>query len=225
MIEFDNVTVHYQKLSKKHLVLDNVSLTIPENRNIAVFGTNNQDVSFLLKLITGSVSPQKGAVKTNQTFSWNVGLGNTLRPEMTVAQNVKFLARIYFKDSFRVAEVVYTIKQFTGMGKSFELPMRHLTPEMRSKLNRALVLFLGGQCLVLENMIANRKTAETEMFENLIKEKMEKEGCSILMTTPAINKVREFCNSGLVLHEGALSYFEDIAQAIEVFKEIKGKHK
>ena len=95
MIELINATKYYETNNDRKYILDNVTLTIPSNKTIAILGSNGAGKSTLLRMLGGIDYPNKGIIKSKNSFSWPMGLGGGFQGSMTGRQNVKFVCRIY----------------------------------------------------------------------------------------------------------------------------------
>src|SRR5690554_515726 len=98
MIRFENLSKSFWLKGEQKVVIDNLNLTLPTGDSLALLGRNGAGKSTLMKIIAGTMRPDTGRVITDGSISWPVGLGGSFHADMTGAQNVRFVARIYGVD-------------------------------------------------------------------------------------------------------------------------------
>ena len=96
MIIFDNVTKYYPTPNGRHYILKDVTLELPGDKNIGVFGANGSGKSTLLRLLAGTDFPNKGSIRMQGNISWPLGLSG-YQGSMTGRENAEFVCRIYGK--------------------------------------------------------------------------------------------------------------------------------
>ena len=99
MIQLQNLTKSYRVGHSRKIVLDNVSLTLPSGASVALLGRNGAGKSTLLQMVAGTIRPDSGQVVSDGTISWPVGFGGSFHRDLTGAQNIRFIARIYGVDT------------------------------------------------------------------------------------------------------------------------------
>jgi len=95
MIRFENLTKSFRVRGEQRIVIDNLTLTLPTGRSLALLGRNGSGKSTLLQMIAGTMRADSGSIFSDGTISWPVGFGGSFHGELTGAQNVRFIARIY----------------------------------------------------------------------------------------------------------------------------------
>jgi len=97
-------------------VLQDVNAVFPTGRAVALLGRNGAGKSTMMKMIAGTTNASAGRITTTGTLSWPVGFAGSFHPELTGAQNTRFLARIYGTDG---DELVDFVQDFAELGRSF----------------------------------------------------------------------------------------------------------
>ncbi|MFZ4216009.1 ATP-binding cassette domain-containing protein, partial [Pantoea endophytica] len=97
MIKIENLTKSYRTSSGRHFVFKDLNLTLPSGKSVALVGRNGAGKSTLLRMIGGIDRPDSGAITTNKTISWPVGLTGGFQGSLSGRENVKFVARLYAK--------------------------------------------------------------------------------------------------------------------------------
>ena len=94
MIRFENLTKSFRVGRGRKMVIDDLTLTLPTGRSLALLGRNGAGKSTLMQIIAGNMKPDSGRVVSDGTISWPVGFAGSFHPELTGAQNTRFIARV-----------------------------------------------------------------------------------------------------------------------------------
>ncbi len=209
MILLQNLTKTYHAGHVRHKVLDNVSITFPDKKAVAILGRNGAGKSTLLRIIAGTVEPTRGRVQATGTVSFPVGLAQSLHPEMTGAQNARFVARIYGADTGAMVDFVDGIAE---LGRHLYLPLRSYSSGMKARLSFAINMALTFDTYLVDEVMAVGDAAFRKKSEALVHERLANAG--LLYVSHAIGSIRRICTAGALLHAGKLTYFDDLEEAI-----------
>ena len=108
MIELRDVSKEYRTTRGRKVIVDRLSLTLPAGSKVGVLGRNGAGKSTLLGMIAGIVRPDSGRILRHGAISWPLGLGGSFHAQLTGAQNVRFVARIYGIDTEALIAYVQT---------------------------------------------------------------------------------------------------------------------
>ena len=209
MIEFDNVSKHYLTPSSRKVVLDRLSLTLPTGSKVGVLGRNGAGKSTLLGMIAGIVRPDAGSIRCTEAISWPLGLGGSFHPQLTGAQNVRFVARIYGMDTD--ALVAY-VADFAEIGEFMDMPVRTYSSGMKARLGFGMSMGIAFDWYLVDELTAVGDSRFKKKSLALFRHRLKDAG--MLMVSHSINTIRTYCTSGLVLDGGRASYYPDIADAV-----------
>jgi capsular polysaccharide transport system ATP-binding protein len=209
MIEFRNVSKHYFTPTSRKVVLDHLTLTLPAGAKVGVLGRNGAGKSTLLGMIAGIVRPDSGEIRRHAAISWPLGLGGSFHPQLTGAQNVRFVARIYGMDTD--AMVAY-VAEFAELGDFMDMPVRAYSSGMKARLMFGMSMGIAFDWYLVDEITAvgdaRFKKKSLAMFRSRLKD------AGLLMVSHSINTIRTYCTSGLVLEGGRATYFPDVADAV-----------
>ena len=104
MIQLENLTKSFWVKGERKVVIDDLSLTLPSGKSLALLGRNGAGKSTLLEIIAGTLHADSGRVLSDGTISWPVGLAASFHRDLTGAENVRFIARIYGVDTDSLVE-------------------------------------------------------------------------------------------------------------------------
>lgn len=213
MIRFENLTKSFEVHGGRKLVIDNLSLTVETGKSLALLGRNGAGKSTLMSIIAGNMRPDSGRVVTNGTMSWPIGQAGSVHPQMTGAQNVRFIARVY---GIETEELVDFVQDFAQIGDHFHMPVRTYSSGMRSRLTFGLSLGIKFDTYLIDEVTAAGDAAFRARSAALFHERMKTSDA--IMVNHNLNELKEFCDAALILEHGKLEYFEDLDEAIELHK-------
>jgi len=215
MIRFENLTKSFRLKGDRKVVIDHLSLTLPTGRSLALLGRNGAGKSTLLQMIAGTMRPDSGRIVSDGSISWPVGFAGSFHRELTGAENVRFIARIYGVDTDGLLAFV---EDFAELGKFFHMPVRSYSSGMRSRLTFGASMGIHFDTYLVDEVTATGDAAFRRKSQAVFADRMQTS--SAIMVNHSMGQVREFCDSGLVLENGQVQYFDDLEEAIEVHEAI-----
>ncbi len=215
MIRLENLTKSFWLKGKRKIVIDNLNLTLPTGKSLALLGRNGAGKSTLLEIIAGTMRPDHGRVISDGSISWPVGLGASFHKDLSGAENVRFIARIYGVDS---DDLVAFVENFSDLGKFYNMPMRSYSSGMKSRLTFGASMGIRFDTYLVDEVTAVGDAQFKRKSRELFVDRMQQS--SAIMVNHSMGQVRKFCNAGLVLERGKIHYFEDLEEAISVHKEM-----
>ena len=211
MIRFENLTKSFWIRGQRKVVIDNLNLTLPSGRSLALLGRNGAGKSTLLEMIAGTQAPDSGRIISDGTISWPVGFGGSFHRELTGAQNIRFIARIYGVDTDGLLAFV---EDFSELGRSFHMPVRSYSSGMRSRLTFGASMGIHFDTYLVDETTAVGDAVFKRKSRAVFSDRMR--NSSAIMVNHSMRQIRKFCNAGLVLENGQIQYFDDLEEAIQV---------
>ncbi len=211
MIRFENLTKSFWVQGERKIVIDNLDMTLPTGKSLALLGRNGAGKSTLLQIVAGTMRPDRGRVVSDGTMSWPVGFGGSFHGDLTGAQNVRFIARVYGVDTDGLLDFV---DDFAELGKHFHMPVRSYSQGMRSRLTFGASMGIPFDTYLVDEVTAVGDAAFRRKSRAVFAARMQR--ASAILVSHEMAQVRSFCDAGIVLSEGRLHYFEDLEEAIEL---------
>jgi capsular polysaccharide transport system ATP-binding protein len=209
MIRLENLTKTFTLDGHRHVVLDNVNAEFRSGLSVALLGRNGAGKSTLLEIFAGKMAPTSGRVVSTGSISWPVGFAGSFHPELTGAQNTRFVARIYGVDT---EELVRFVKDFAGLGPHFHLPFRTYSSGMRSRLAFGVSMGIPFDTYLVDEVTSVGDARFRVKSSAVFKERMKSAGAFVV--SHSMRMVRDLCQAGAVLEGGGLTYYDDIEEAI-----------
>jgi len=211
MIRFENLTKSFWVRGQRKVIIDNLNMTLPTGRSLGLLGLNGAGKTTLMQIIAGTMHPDRGRVVSDGSISWPVGFAGSFHPDLTGAQNVRFLARIY---GVETEDLVAFVEEFAEIGEHFYAPIRTYSAGMKSRLTFGASMGVQFDTYLIDEVTAVGDAAFRKKSQALFLSRMEY--ASAILVSHEMGQMRNYCDAGIVLHQGKLSYFDDINSAIEV---------
>lgn len=209
MIQFRNLTKRFILQGQSKIVMENVSLTIPSGTSVALLGRNGAGKSSLLKMIAGTMDPTSGEILSTGSISWPVGFAGSFHPDLTGAQNTRFIARVYGVDTEALSDFV---EDFAELGKHFRLPFRSYSSGMKSRLAFGVSMGIPFDTYLVDEVTSVGDAAFRSKSTRLFKARMENAGA--IVVSHGMPQIRQMCDTAIVLEGGQATYYEDLEAAI-----------
>lgn len=214
MIRFENLSKGFDVNGNRKVVIDNLNLTIETGKSLALLGRNGAGKSTLMQIIAGNMRPDNGRIVSSGTISWPIGLAGAVHPNLTGAQNVRFIARVYGVDS---AELVDFVQDFAQLGAHFFMQVRTYSAGMKARLNFGLSMGIKFDTYLIDEVTSAGDASFRSRSVALFHERMA--DADAIMVNHNLSELKEFCDAALVLEHGKLTYFEDLDEAIRTHEQ------
>jgi capsular polysaccharide transport system ATP-binding protein len=216
MIELKSLSKSYVTPKGRHYVFKNLDAVLPENKSVALLGKNGAGKSTLLRIIGGMDFADSGRVITNKTISWPVALSGGFQGSLTARQNVRFVARLYVNTLEEVEFIVNYVEEFSEIGKYFDMPMKSYSSGMRSRVAFGLSMAFKFDYYLLDEVGAVGDAAFKRKSQKILNEL--KENSNVIMVSHNLNELTENCDVAFLVSDGKAEYFDDVKEAIKVYK-------
>ncbi|WP_028713216.1 ABC transporter ATP-binding protein [Paracoccus sp. J55] len=209
MIWLENLTKVYRLKGRRTLVADNINAVFPTGASVALLGRNGAGKSTLLRMIAGTVSPTSGRVLSDGTISWPVGFMGSFHGELTGAQNVHFVARIYGVDS---DELVDYVEDFAELGQHYHQPFGSYSSGMRSRLAMGTSMGIHFDTYLVDEVTSVGDADFRAKSQRVFNQRMASSGA--IVVSHSMPMIRNMCTMGAVLDRGRLTVFDRLEEAI-----------
>ncbi len=210
MIVLDHVTKIFSLRGRRKKVADDITATFPTGAVVGLLGRNGAGKSTLMNMIAGNLEPTRGRIMSTGTISYPVGFSGSFHPELTGAQNARFVARIY---GVETSELVDFVEDFAELGKHFHLPFRTYSSGMKSRLAFGVSMGIPFDFYLIDEVTSVGDASFREKSSRVFKDRMQKSGA--LFCSHSMPMVKELCDMGAVLEDGRMTLFENVTDAIE----------
>ena len=209
MIRFENVTKSYPLRSGRKYLMRDVTLTLPRGRSVGLLGRNGAGKSTLLRMLGGSVLPDEGRIERTVTVSWPLGFSGGFHGALTGAQNVRFIARIYGVDT---DDLIARVEEFSELGAFMHMPVSTYSSGMKARLAFGTSMGIDFGVYLVDEITSVGDAAFKKKTSAAFRAKSDE--ADVIMVSHATAMIREYCQSGIVLENGTITYHETVDDAL-----------
>jgi capsular polysaccharide transport system ATP-binding protein len=209
MIRFENISKGFWVQGAYRPVIRRLNLDLPSGQSLGLLGRNGAGKSTLLSMIAGSLRPDSGRIVSDGSISFTVGFSGSFHGDMTGVQNTRFVARIYGVDS---DELTAFVEDFAEIGPHFNMPVRTYSAGMRSRLAFGISMGIKFDTYLIDEATATGDARFRKKSHEVFRQRMAES--SAIMVSHSMAEIRNFCDAGLVLHDGEIEVFDRIDDAI-----------
>src|SRR3954469_19297596 len=215
MIIFEDVHKSYPMRHGRRVIVDRLNIVFDTRKNIGILGLNGAGKSTLLRMISGVELPNRGRIRRTVNLSFPLGFTGCFAGNMTGRENVAFLARVY---GFNVKEVVDFVEAFAELGAYLDEPFRTYSTGMSARLGFAASIALEFDVYLIDETLGAGDARFVARFQAAFKERLR--NSRIIMVSHVTETLLTYCDIGATLHEGKLTYYDDIRKAVARYNEI-----
>ncbi len=213
MIQITNLVKHYPTRQGQRAVLDNISLNINAGEKIGILGRNGSGKSTLIRLISGAEQPTSGSVHRGMSVSWPLAFGGAFQGTLTGLDNLRFICRVYGTST---EDKIPFIQEFSELGEYLYEPVKTYSSGMRARLAFAISMVVEFDCFLIDEVVAVgdsrfHQKCETELFE-------KRKDRAMIIVSHQPEQILAHCDKAVVLQDGKLHCFEDVARAYEYYQ-------
>lgn len=183
--------------------LKDVSFKIKKGQTVGVVGPNGSGKSSLLGLVTGTIYPTQGNVRTDGRISSLLELGAGFHPDLTGRENVYLNAAILGIPREDIHKRMDHIIDFSGLHQFIDMPVKHYSSGMYVRLGFAVAVEMKPDILLIDEVLAVGDIAFQLKCLDRIRT-FQREGKTLLLVSHALQTVEEFCDEALLIHKGNL---------------------
>ena len=187
----------------KHVILDDISLTIDQGEAIAFVGQNGAGKSTLLKLIAGVLSPTHGSVAVQGKVSAILELGMGFNPDFTGRENARNILVMMGYLPFEVDKVMPEIKEFAEIGDYFDSPIRIYSSGMQMRVAFAVAtIFQPGILIIDEALSVGDTYFQHKSFDRI--RQLQRLGTTLIIVSHDKNAIKSLCDRAILLDGGKI---------------------
>jgi ribosome-dependent ATPase len=221
VVSIQNVTHRY---GKKVVALDGISLDIPPGLRVGIVGPDGVGKSTLLALVAGSKKMQQGKVLVLDGDIADIrhrravgpriaympqGLGKNLYLELSVFDNVDFMAQLFGLSPAERRVRVRELLEATGLGPFGDRPAGKLSGGMKQKVGLCGALVHDPDLLILDEPTTGVDPLSRRQFWTLIDDiRASRPGMSVVISTAYMDEAQQWdwivaMDAGRVLATGS----------------------
>ena len=189
------------KPATEHWVLRGVSFSTGPGESIGIVGQNGAGKSTLLKLISGTLQPTEGQIRTHGRLSAILELGMGFNPEFTGRQNVLHAAGLMGLTREAIERVLPEVEAFADIGGYFGQPTRTYSSGMQMRVAFAVATAFRPEVLIVDEALSVGDIAFQRKSLRRIEEYLET-GTTLLFVSHSAETVKRICTRALWISNG-----------------------
>ena len=212
LLSIDAVSKRFRGL----LAVDNVSFRVAQGSIFAVIGPNGAGKTTLFNIIAGMSAPDRGSIAfageriegLTPDEICRRGIGRTFQlvrpfPALSVEDNVAIGAMLHRHDPALARRRAHEVLKQLDLFDKRHQPASALTLPDRKRLEVARALATDPKLLLLDEVMAGLRPAETDRMVSVLTTLNRETGLTILLIEHVMRAVMALAARVLVLHHGA----------------------
>ena len=227
-IRFVEVCKAFGERSKRNVVLDRVSFSVPKGKTTVIAGGSGQGKSVILKLILGLLRPDSGQVFVGEKDVVSMGYktllemrtrfgvlfqGSALFDSLTVYENIALplQERTRLKTDEIGRRVAATLEQLDLTGHEDKFPAQ-LSGGMKKRVGLARALQLDPEIVLFDEPTTGLDPVMTKEIYELFAKTQKRLGYTAVIVSHDIPQVFTLADQIILLNRGELDVFTDVGQ-------------
>lgn len=198
--------------------LESVSFELRRGEVMGIVGVNGAGKSTLLQLVTGTISPTCGRVRTRGRVAALLELGSGFNPEFTGRENIYLNAATLGLDRAEIEARIGAIIDFAGIGPHVDQPVKTYSSGMQVRLAFSIATSVEPDVLIVDEALSVGDGAfGRQSFDRIMQ--IKQSGATILFCSHVLFHVEAFCDRALWLHRGQVQMLGPVTQVLRPYQE------
>ncbi len=210
------------KLNNKNEIQDikalkNINLTINSGEKVALLGHNGAGKSTFLKMLAGLYPISSGTRSVNGVVRSLFDLSLGFEPDATGRENILYRGLLLGLTPKFMRSIQNQVVEFADIGEFIDYPIKTYSAGMQVRLAFAISTIVGGDILLLDEVIGAGDANFMVKAKKRILELVEQSEILVLASHDFIT-VQSICERGIVFHHGDIVFDGNIKEAVEHYK-------
>jgi len=212
VIRLVNVNKRYRTAAGVNTVLNNVTATFPVGKSVGILGLNGAGKSTLVRIIGDAEPPDSGHVERIGRVSWPLGYAGGFQGNLTARENARFVARIYGESTEYIEAFT---QEFSELGDYFDVPLRNYSAGMRGRFAFSVSLACNFDYYLVDEALETGDARYKEKFRLAFEER--RANASVILVSHNEQTIRRNCDMAAILHDGNLTLYDDLKDALQFY--------
>ena len=223
MLELHNVSLNFESSKGTfddgvHHILDDVSLKLYENETLGIIGRNGVGKTTTLRIMAEILAPTSGTVTTQPGKSsalLSIGLG--FKGELSGRDNAKLAAVLQGATIKQAMGYLEEIKEFSGLGDSFEEPVKTYSSGMRSRLGFTTALLTHVDVLLIDEVLSVGDAQFKQKAQRAMQERIRGDQ-TVVFVSHSDQQIQALCDRVVWLDQGKVKLEGDPGVVLEGYR-------
>jgi ABC-type polysaccharide/polyol phosphate transport system ATPase subunit len=210
-----------KKFEKPKYIFNQLNLEIHTGDRVGLIGHNGVGKSTLLRLLSGILKPDSGTISVSSRLTVLLDSGFGLDPSLSGRENVRTMAILAGVDRSLRTELTNEIMQFSELGQSFDQQVKTYSTGMVVRLVLSAQLFIMQDTgLIIDEGFGTADSAfQKKTFERV--DTLMRSVPFLVLASHSEEMLQKYCNRGIVLSNGIISFDGEISSAIEFYRKLQ----
>lgn len=189
----------------QHMVqaLDSVSLELRRKETVGVIGRNGAGKTTLMRVIAGTLEPDRGVVKRNARVSALLALGIGFRRQLSARRNIELAGLAAGYTSKEVKSLEMEILEFADLAHVADWPLKSFSSGMVTRLGFAVSTTLVPEVLIIDEALSAGDLAFREKAASRMK-LLRSDASALVLVSHSMRMISEFCDRAVWLDQGCV---------------------
>ena len=215
--------IHLFRKKKMITALDNISFTVPENRNVGILGMNGAGKSTLIKLLCGIISPTRGEIWVDSKYrpfekkreylkkiSLVSGNKTQLNYDLSARDNFRFLGALYGIDRKSVDKKAEELAGCLGACRLVDRQVRKMSFGERLKMEVIAALLHDPKYIFMDEPTIGLDVRTQEQLRKFLRN--YNSGSRILfLTSHNLDDISTVCDDILFIDKRKIDYYGSLS--------------
>ncbi|MGO3058660.1 MAG: ABC transporter ATP-binding protein [Halomonas sp.] len=182
-------------------ILRDINFDVAQGEAVGIVGQNGAGKSTLLKMITGTLRPSEGYIRTHGRVAAILELGMGFNGELTGRQNVIHSAGLMGFTHAQIDSAMADIEAFAEIGSYFDKPMRVYSSGMQMRVAFSVATAFRPEILIVDEALSVGDAYFQHKSFDRIRE-FQRQGTSLLIVSHDKAAIQSLCDRAILLEQG-----------------------
>ena len=197
--------------------LSEISFSVKAGQACGIVGPNGTGKSTLLSLLLGTITADKGCIRTDGRVASLLELGAGFHGDLTGRQNILLHGVILGMTKEEIRSLTPDIIEFSEIQSAIDEPIRSYSSGMVARLGFSIIIHAASDILLIDEVLA---VGDAKFQKKCILHlnKFKKEGGTIVVVSHDMPELASICDIGFCLNMGKIAKFGPIDEVIEYYQ-------
>jgi lipopolysaccharide transport system ATP-binding protein len=200
---------------KEFWALKDISYQVEHHTAIGIIGPNGAGKSTILKLLSGILRPNRGAIKVNGRLSALIEVGAGFHPDLTGKENIYLNGAILNMTRKEIDKKLDEIVEFSGLQDFLDTPVKRYSSGMYARLGFSVAAHVYPDILLVDEVLSvGDMKFQQRCIEKMIS--IRDNGSTIIFVSHNLESVNILCPETIFLQTGQI---QKVGATSEVIRE------
>ncbi len=215
------------------LALNDISFDVGQGELVGYIGPNGAGKSTTVKILSGILTPESGAVTVGGICPWQERRRHVSRIGVVFGQRTQLWWDVPIRDSYDLLKDIYRLspdeyrsrlKQLTetlDLAPLMDTPLRSLSLGQRMRAELAGSLLHRPELLFLDEPTIGLDAISKLMIRDFLKQENRENGTTVMLTTHDMEDISALCPRVMVIGNGAKLYDGSLSELLSAYDTVR----